>query len=80
MNKWRAKELVGLILYTPMPLEAVMASEQDYMPKYREIQYKGVTVLVEPQCSGIGKIFQVKSTDPYVYLKEELQPGKEIVF
>lgn len=57
-----------------------MASELDYLPKYREIQYKGVTILIEPHCNGRGKIVQVKSTDPYVYLKEEFQPGKEILF
>jgi len=67
-----------MILYTPMPLEAVMASENDAAPSYREVQYCGINFLVEPGDKGMGKIVQVRSTDPYVYLKPEFQPGREI--
>lgn len=67
-----------MILYTPMPLEAVMASEKDDLLVYQEIQYGGITFVVEPASNGRGKIVQIRSTDPNVYLRQEFQPGKEI--
>lgn len=67
-----------MILYTPMPLEAVMATEQDDLPVYQEIQFGGITFVVEPVSNGRGKIVQIRSTDPNVYLRQEFQPGKNI--
>jgi len=66
-----------LILYTPLPLELVLLSDDSGSP-YQEIEYDGVTLVVEPMGIGLGKIVQVKSTDPSVYLRPELQPGQQI--
>jgi len=65
-----------LILYTPLPLELVLMSD-DSSP-YQEIEYDGVTLVVQPTGTGLGKIIQVKSTNPSVYLRPELQPGQQI--
>jgi len=66
-----------LILYTPLPLELVLMSDNSSSP-YQEIEYDGVTLVVQPMAIGLGKIVQVKSTDPSVYLRPELQPGQQI--
>jgi len=66
-----------LILYTPLPLELVLMSDDNSSP-YQEIEYDGVTLVVQPMGTGLGKIVQVKSTDPSVYLRPELQPGQQI--
>jgi hypothetical protein len=66
-----------LILYTPLPLELVLMSDDNSSP-YQEVEYNGVTLVVQPMGIGLGKIVQVKSTDPSVYLRPELQPGQQI--
>ncbi len=68
-----------MILYTPLPLELVMMSDESKSP-YQEIEYDGVTLVVQPTGTGLGKIVQIKSTDPAVYLRPDLQPGQQILF
>jgi hypothetical protein len=50
----------------------------DNSSPYQEVEYNGVTLVVQPMGIGLGKIVQVKSTDPSVYLRPELQPGQQI--
>lgn len=66
-----------MILYTPIPLEIVMAVEDSTSP-YQEVELEGVTLVVQPTATGMGKILQIRSTDPGVYLRPELQPGQQI--
>ncbi|HHV34985.1 MAG TPA: hypothetical protein GXX59_05340 [Syntrophomonadaceae bacterium] len=66
-----------MILYTPLPMELVMSVEDNSSP-YQEIELDGVTLVVQPTAAGMGKIVQIRSTDPGVYLRPEFQPGQQI--
>lgn len=66
-----------MILYTPLPLELIWCSETN-LPAYQEVTLSGITFVIQPTGIGIGKIVQVRSTDPNIYLKPEYQPGQEI--
>ncbi|MGB4504716.1 MAG: YlzJ-like family protein [Syntrophaceticus sp.] len=66
-----------MILYTPLPLELVMSAEDTPSP-YQEIELDGVTLVVQPTAAGMGKIVQIRSTDPGVYLRPEFQPGQQV--
>jgi hypothetical protein len=66
-----------LILYTPLPLELVMSVDDNTSP-YQDVELDGVTLVVEPTIAGMGKIVQIRSTDPSVYLRPEFQPGQQI--
>jgi hypothetical protein len=66
-----------LILYTPLPLELVMSVDDNTSP-YQDVELDGVTLVVEPTVAGMGKIVQIRSTDPSVYLRPEFQPGQQI--
>lgn len=45
-----------------------------------EIEHRGVTLIVEPVGMNTARIVQIKSTDPYDFLKDEYQPGRLINF
>jgi hypothetical protein len=47
-------------------------------PEYKEIEYQGVTVVVEPAEFGGQKIVKLLSTNPFDYLKPDLAPGSII--
>lgn len=66
-----------MILYTPLPLELVLSTEENTTP-YQEIELEGVTLVVEHTADGTGKIVQIRSTDPCVYLRPEFQPGQQV--
>ncbi|NPV28273.1 MAG: hypothetical protein HPY58_01185 [Firmicutes bacterium] len=66
-----------MILYTPLPLELIWASEGN-VPSYQEVEFSGITFVIQPTGPGIGKIVQIRSSDPNVYLRPEYQPGREI--
>lgn len=65
-----------MILYTPMQLELVLAGLEEMQPEYREMRYEGVSVLVEKTEEGKNRIIRILSTNPYDYLKTNLQPGR----
>ena len=68
-----------MILYTPMQLELVLEGfDTTKYPDYKEIEYKGVHMLVEGTEDGRKKIVKLLSTDPFDYLKPELAPGNLI--
>jgi len=67
-----------LILYTILPLELVMSVEENQTP-FHEFEIDGVTLVVQPTAAGMGKIIQIKSTDPSVYLRPEFQPGQQVL-
>ena len=66
-----------MILYTPLPLELVMSVDDNTSP-YQDVELDGITLVVEPTIAGMGKIVQIRSTDPSVYLRPEFQPGQQI--
>ncbi|MDF9408920.1 MAG: hypothetical protein A4E52_00658 [Pelotomaculum sp. PtaB.Bin013] len=68
-----------MILYTPMQLELVLEGfDGTKYPEYQEINYDGVSMLVENTSSGKKRIVKLLSTNPYDYLKTNLQPGSLI--
>lgn len=68
-----------MILYTPMQLELVLEGfDQSTYPVYQEVNYDGVSMLVENADHGRKKIVKLLSTKPSDYLKSELYPGNFI--
>ncbi|HOV78701.1 MAG TPA: YlzJ-like family protein [Bacillota bacterium] len=68
-----------MILYTPMQLELVLEGfEEMKFPQCKEVEYKGVPMLVEDVGYGRKRIIKLLSTCPYDYLKAELFPGQVI--
>lgn len=68
-----------MILYTPMQLELVLEGfDSTKYPEYREVNYKGVSLLVEDDGFGATKVVKLLSTRPSDYLKPELAPGSLI--
>jgi len=69
---------VKCMLWTVMPLEAVMEGSEKTRLKYREINYGNSILLVEETGESMAKIIRVISTDPLYYLDPFLQPGSII--
>lgn len=65
-----------MILYTPFPLELIFAAEDNSTFPYQEIKLKGATLVVQSTGVNMGKIVQIRSTDPSFYLRPEFQPGQ----
>lgn len=65
------------VLYTPLPLELVMFTEESISP-YHDISLDGATLTVQPTVTGMGIIIRINSTNPNHYLKPEFQPGQQI--
>jgi hypothetical protein len=74
------EEVFALVLYTPMPPELIWATESNETMNLQEVEHQGVTLIVQPTGMNTGRIVQIKSTDPYVFLKQEYQPGRTISF
>ncbi|HHU29547.1 MAG: YlzJ-like family protein [Bacillota bacterium] len=66
------------MLWTVMPLEAVMEGSENFRPNYREFNYGNSILLVEETGESMAKIIRVISTDPLCYLDPLLQPGSII--
>lgn len=69
-----------MVLYTPIPPELIWETESNETMTLQEVDHQGVTLLVQPLGMNTGRIVQIKSTDPYVDLKQEYQPGRTISF
>ncbi|OPY59812.1 MAG: hypothetical protein A4E55_00001 [Pelotomaculum sp. PtaU1.Bin035] len=68
-----------MILYTPLQLELVLEGfDKTQYPDYKEIEYKGVKMLVEGEGFGRKRIVRLISTNPFDYLRPELSPGSVI--
>lgn len=69
-----------MTLYTPVPPELIWVSESNETMTLQEVEHQGVTLLVHPLGLNAGRIVQIRSTDPYIFLKPEYQPGRMISF
>lgn len=69
-----------MILYTTMPLQAVLQGLEDMQPSYLEMEVAGSRLLVEETGLGQGRIVRLLSTDPQDYLNPTLEPGRTISF
>lgn len=68
------------LLYTPMPLEVVLAGNEQFNPLYEEVSIRGKKVLVEKKGSTHASIVRVISTNPADYMDPSLSPGSIVTF
>ncbi|SDF76421.1 YlzJ-like family protein [Sporolituus thermophilus] len=68
-----------MILWTVMPLEIVLEG-LDAQPNYEEIDYNGLTVVVERLSPVQCRVIRIISTDPQDYLRSDLQPGTVLTY
>ncbi|HEY3315442.1 MAG TPA: YlzJ-like family protein [Bacillota bacterium] len=64
-----------MIMWTPMPLEAVLDGFLAGGPRPREVRVGEAILLVEEAGAGVGRIVRLISGEPYDYLKPEWAPG-----
>lgn len=65
-----------MILWTPMQLELVLEGLEDMRhPRYSEISYQGVPMLVEKTQDGRSRVARLLSTNPSDYLNVQYTPG-----
>ena len=69
-----------MILYTPLPLQLVLAGDGEFKPSYEEVNIRGCKVLVERMSSTQATVVRVLSTDPAHFLDPSLSPGAVITF
>jgi len=69
-----------MIMYTAMPLELILSGYDDFNPTYEEIEYNGVSMLIEPISPYQGKIVRLLSCNPQDYLHPSYTPGNTIHF
>lgn len=68
-------------IYTIMPLDLVMAGfDEGEEAQVHELPIEGGTLLVEPLGKNQARILRVISSDPQLYLRPGLQPGRVIEF
>lgn len=68
-----------MILYTAMPLELVLEGI-DRKYDFKEIDYNGIKIIIEPLDINHGKIVRIISSNPRDYLNDKLSPGTIIEF
>jgi hypothetical protein len=69
-----------MIIYTTIPLELVFEGFDQYQPKFEEIEYQGVKLMIEPQGPYQAKIVRLLSSNPRDYLNPRYSPGNTIYF
>ncbi len=64
-----------MILWTPLPIEAVTEGLEPAPAATMEVRVRGRLVEVAPVGAGAGRVVRLHSTDPQDYLAPSLQPG-----
>ncbi|WP_282200795.1 YlzJ-like family protein [Collibacillus ludicampi] len=67
-----------MMYWAAIPMEAVFDGFETMTCNWKEIEYQGVKLLVEPYENGLGKVVRLLSPDPYDYLKADFAPGAVI--
>ncbi|MDW7651025.1 MAG: YlzJ-like family protein [Bacillota bacterium] len=68
------------MLWTVMPIEAVMDGSDTYQPAYQEIPWKNGMLMVEETGRNTARVVRLISSDPMYYLDPEIQPGSIIEY
>ena len=63
-----------MLFWTIMPIESLFEQQVEHL-KYKEIEYNGVTVVVENISEKQCRIVRIISSLPEDYMLPELQPG-----
>lgn len=69
-----------MIIYSPIPIEAIFEGYDKMKLNYREVQFGQVTMVLEQVSVGEGRIVRVISPDAQDYLNPNYQPGRIISF
>lgn len=64
-----------MILYTVVPLEDVLNGLENAGRDLLELEYGGLKMQVSRISPDRVKIERILSTDPFVYLRHDIQPG-----
>lgn len=64
-----------MILYTPMPVEAVLEGMEEFRPHYQELITGEARLLVEATGPGQGRVVRLISPRAQDYLDPRYQPG-----
>lgn len=64
-----------MILYTVVPLEDVLNGLEAVGKDLLELDYGGFKMQVSPISPNKVKIERILSTDPFAYLRQDIQPG-----
>jgi hypothetical protein len=64
------------MLWTPVPIEAVMEGWGQKPPQLRERQLPGGGSVLTDSSSGQELVFRLQHTDPLAYLRAEYAPGQ----
>ncbi len=67
-----------MVLYTPIPLEDVLADREEQKGGILKIPYKGGIIEVEMTSAVTAKIIRLHSSAINDYLQPHFQPGSEI--
>ena len=67
-----------MVLYTPVPLEEVLADKVEQSGDLLSVPYHGGIIEVEMTSAVTAKIVRLHSNTVNDYLQPHLQPGKEI--
>ncbi|MCW2277876.1 YlzJ-like family protein [Heliophilum fasciatum] len=65
-----------MILYTPLPMEAVLDGAEPVLPAMMTKSYQGRIVMGYQRTDGHFEVARLLSTDPQDYLDPGLQPGQ----
>ncbi|MGE6631490.1 YlzJ-like family protein [Bacillus sp. NPDC077027] len=66
-----------MILYTPMPHEAIYPDQKETERSLKQVQIDGVPVMIEMK-EDEAEIVQVLSTNPMDFLNQNLAPGQRV--
>lgn len=69
-----------MILYTQLPIEAVLDGLDTPPPPTADIEVNGVLMQIEMASPYEGKIVRLLSPDPMHYLNPAYAPGQRIAF
>jgi hypothetical protein len=69
-----------MIMYTPLPLEAVLEGMEDMKDDLSEISLNGVRLQVKMLSQNEAQVVRLISPDPQQYLNPAYAPGSYIHF
>lgn len=69
-----------MILWTVMPIELVLAQQDNVSNPYEEIEYAGTKMMVERMPSNQCRIVRILSSNPMDFLRSDIQPGTILNF
>ncbi|EGK13737.1 YlzJ-like family protein [Kroppenstedtia eburnea] len=67
-----------MIYYSVIPVEVALQDPAQPEPEIREVLVDGVSMMVELDGPGEGRILRLLSTDPAHYLDPRYQPGSRV--